>query len=81
MWNKTEYKISQHFACALEYGDYGDMTEEEISQFDAWVEYAQDGIAGHWSIEDHDGEDFGCCEVSGLFANRATVRYNFKTEG
>lgn len=77
MWNKTEYKISQHFACALEYGDYGDMTEEEITEFDNWVTNEQDGKAGHWSI-DEISEDYGKCEVTGLFSNLMLVNWNYK---
>jgi hypothetical protein len=29
---------------------------------------------GHWSDVDGSGEDWGRCEVSGLFAMRCTVR-------
>ena len=74
-----EYRIAEHFIFAIEYGDYGDMTKGEISQFKAWLENEQAGVVGHWSIEEHDGGNFGRCEVTGLFANRATVRFNFKT--
>ena len=80
MWDHYEYKIAEHLICALEYGDYCDMSEEEISQFKSWLEYAQDGKTGYWST-DYDGEDFGPCAVSGLFANRITVKYNFKDDG
>lgn len=73
-----EYKIAEHFIFVIEYSDYGDMTKGEIAEFKAWLGYVQDGIAGHWSIEEHGGEDYGICAVSGLFANRATVRFNFK---
>ena len=76
-----EYKIAEHYIFALEYGDYGDMTESEVTQFNNWLETEQDGIVGHWSIEEHDGGDFGVCAVLGLFANRATVRFNFRVKG
>ena len=81
VWDYYEYKIAEHYIFAIEYGDYGDMSKEEISQFNAWLETEQKGIVGHWSIEEHDGGDFGICAVSGLFANRATVRFNFKIKG
>lgn len=79
-WDYYEYKIAEHFIFALEYGDYSDMSDEEIVEFQSWVETEQDSVVGHWSIEEHDGGDFGVCEVTGLFANRATVRFNFKAE-
>ena len=77
-WDCYEYKIAEHYVFPLVCGDYEGMTESEISQFQTWLEFEQDGIVGHWSIGEHDGDDFGRCAVSGLFANRATVRYNFK---
>lgn len=79
-WDYYEYKIAEHYIFALEYSDYGDMSGTEIVQFNDWLENEQAGIVGHWSIGEHGGDDFGRCAVSGLFANRATVRYNFKTE-
>ena len=77
-WDYVEFKIAEHFIFAIEYGDYGDMTKGEISQFQAWLENEQAGIVGHWSIEEHSSEDYGRCAVTGLFARRATVRFNFK---
>ena len=77
-WDYVEFKIAEHYIFAIEYGDYGGMTKGEISEFKAWLENEQAGNAGHWSIEDHSSDDFGHCAVSGLFANRATVRFNFK---
>ena len=79
-WDYVEFRIAEHFIFALEYGDYGDMTKEEIAEFQVWLECEQGGVAGHWSIEEHSSEDYGRCAVLGLFANRATVRFNFKTE-
>ena len=78
MWNKTEYKISQHFACALLYGDNGDMTEEEIKEFDDWAFNEQDEKQGHWSIDSHPCEDYGRCEVTGLFSDLMLVSWNYK---
>lgn len=77
-WDYVEYKIAEHFIFAIEYGDYEGMSKEEISQFQAWLENEQAGIVGHWSIEEHGDGNFGRCAVLGLFANRATVRFNFK---
>ena len=74
MWNKTEYKISQHFATTIEYGD---MTEEEIDQFDEWQYNEQDGKTGHWSI-DEISEHYGKCEVTGLFSTLMSVSWNYK---
>ena len=77
MWNKIEYKISQYFACALEYGDYGDMAEDEVEQFEAWLINELDGRDGHWSI-DEISEDWGKCEVTGLFSSLVLVSWNYK---
>lgn len=78
MWNKTEFKIAQHFACALLYGDYGDMSFAEAQEFHAWRHNEQDGKQGHWSIDSHPCEDYGKCEVTGLFSNLTLVSWNYK---
>ena len=72
-----EYQIGQHFACALEYGDYGDMWDSEIQQFNVWLECEQGDKIGHWSIEEI-SENWGKCEVTGLLSDRMVVRFNFK---
>ena len=77
-WDYYEYRIAEHYIFAIEYGDYGEMSDQEISQFQAWLEYEQAGIAGNWSIEEHGMEDYGHCAVSGLFVNSVQVRFNFK---
>lgn len=77
MFKKISYNISQHFACAIEYGDYGDMSDEEINQFDDWQYNEQDCKKGHWSI-DEISEHYGKCEVTGLFSNLMRVSWNFK---
>lgn len=77
MLNKTEYKISQHFATTIEYGEYGDMSEDEIEQFDQWQYNEQDGKQGHWSI-DEISEHYGKCEVTGLFSTLMSVSWNYK---
>ena len=79
-WDYLECKIAEYYILALEYGDFGDMTASEVAQFNNWLEKKQDGVVGHWSIEEHDGGDFGVCAVTGLFANRATLRFNFKAK-
>ena len=77
MWNKIEFNISQHFATIIEYGEYGDMSEDEIEQFDQWQYNEQDGKQGHWSI-DEISEDYGKCEVTGLFSTLISVSWNYK---
>lgn len=72
-----EYKIGQHFACALEYGDYGDMSDDEMQQFNDWLESEKCDKVGHWSIQEI-SENWGKCEVTGLLSNRMVVRFNFK---
>lgn len=77
MWNKITYEISQHFACALEYGDYGNMSFAESQKFHAWRHAAQYGKTGHWSIDDC-SENYGKCEVTGLQSNLMIISWNFK---
>lgn len=77
LWNKIEFRISQHFACALEYGDFSDLTEDEQNEFQQWLECEQDGKTGHWTI-DEISEDYGKCEVTGLFSNLMQVSFNYK---
>lgn len=61
----------------MEYGDYGDMAEEEIQQIEDWLKYEQGDRVGHWNIQEI-SEDYGKCEATGLFSNRMSVRFNFK---
>ena len=77
MFKTITFNISQHFACAIEYGDCGDMSPEEIEEFDQWQYNEQDGKTGHWSI-DEISEHYGKCEVTGLFSNLMQVSWNYK---
>lgn len=74
MWNQTEYTISQHFACALEYGDFSGFSDYEEKEFLDWMAAEQDGKKGHWSIEEI-SEDYGKCEVTGLFSNLMLISW------
>ena len=37
-WDYYEYRIAEHFIFVLEYGDYGDMSEEEIKEIQSTID-------------------------------------------
>ena len=81
-WDHFEFKVSEHYLYALTYGidDDEGMSDAEVSQFEQWRIDAEDTATaagftvGHWTDVEDSGEDWGICEVSGLFAMRCTVR-------
>lgn len=77
-WNKEAWTISHYFACAVEYGDYGDMSADEIIQFDNWVNASQAGRTGYWSMDDEGGTNYQTCEITGFFSDCMEISYNFK---
>jgi len=85
-WNHYEYRIAEHFLSALINGDETGLDDDEQTQFEQWESQARaDAIAagytvGHWTVAEDSGEDWGICEVSGLFAMRCTVRLMIYTQ-
>lgn len=79
-WDSYDYRIAEHYLSALINGDMSGMDDAEIEEFDTWHDAAlQNARAagftiGHWSDVDGSGEDWGRCDVTGLFAMRCTVR-------
>ena len=78
-WDHYEFRIAEHYLSALINADTSGMDDAEERQFNEWVESAQSGICegftvGHWCDVDGSGEDWGRCDVTGLFAMRCTVR-------
>ncbi len=79
-WDHYDYRIGEHYLSALINGDESGMSDAESAKFDAWIETAQSNATesgftvGHWCDVENSGEDWGRCEVSGLFDMRVTVR-------
>jgi hypothetical protein len=80
VWDHYEFKISGHYLPALINGDYSGLEDEEIRELHDWMHGARvcamdSGFTvGHWSHDECGDDDWGRCEVSGLFAMRETVR-------
>lgn len=74
------YRIAERYLSALINGDYSGMSDAECDAFEAWQTAAHDNArsagftVGHWCDVEDSGEDWGRCDVSGLFAMRCTVR-------
>ena len=79
-WDHYEYKISEHYLLALIIGDETGLEDDEQTQFERWEEQARaDARAegwtiGHWTDVTDSSDDWGQCDVTGLFAMRSTVR-------
>jgi hypothetical protein len=76
-----DYTISQHWCCALEYGDFSGMNDSEESAVDSFAAMIDDYCA---SIGAHDalfsyGEEsfFGRDEISGLMADCVTLTVDY----
>lgn len=75
-----EYKIAEHFLSALIDGDETGLEDDEQTQFEQWESQAradahgEGWTIGHWTDVADSAEDWGRCDVTGLFAMRCTVR-------
>ena len=79
-WDYFEYRIAEHYLPAMVDCDLSGMDDTECKQYHAFDHQAHEtAIAagftvGHWSPVGDSGEDWGPCDISGLFAMRCTVR-------
>lgn len=79
-WQTFDFRIAEHYLPALINADESGMTDEESADLETWVSAVQREACppgysvGHWCDVDGSGEDWGRCDVSGLFAMRCTVR-------
>lgn len=75
-----EYIISDYFLTSLVYGDYSALGADDSRQFEEWqkqtIEDAEsDGFTVHqWDTLESTGDDWGRCEVTGLYASTVTAR-------
>ena len=79
-WGSYDYRTAEHYLSALINGDESGMSDPESTEFNEWRTGAESNVrdagftVGHWANMADSGEDWGRCEVSGLFAMRCTVR-------
>ena len=79
-WDSYEFKVAGHFLSALINADESGMSDEESAEFNAWEESARQNARnsgftiGHWSCDSEESDEWGRCDVTGLFAMRQTVK-------
>lgn len=69
-----EFQMLGCFVCPLLNGEMDELTDEEETQLDAFIEREIDNGIGHWSIDDDVG--FARCEVTGLMGDVVTLTFH-----
>jgi len=64
-----EVTIAEYFICAIEYGDFSELNDEEESQLDDWLDNYPYCI-----FECGDSEEFERCEITGLMTTCINVK-------
>ena len=64
-----EATIAECFICAIEYGDFSELNDEEESQLDDWLDNYPYCI-----FECGDSEEFERCEITGLMTTCINVK-------
>ena len=64
-----EVTIAEYFICAIEYGDFSELNDEEESQLDDWLDNYPYCI-----FECGDSEEFERCEITGLMITCINVK-------
>lgn len=75
-FNSEEFTIAEHYLSALINGDYSGMDDAEESDFDSWLQSAQNGRLGHWDCATE--SNFMRCDVTGLRADCVTATFYFR---
>ena len=71
-----EFCILECFACYIAYGDAGDLSEAETDAFDATErDLVESHGTGHWSIDTDYDEQYGRCEITGIFGRLIKATY------
>ena len=68
-FSEQKSDIATHWACAIEYGDYSELDDAEISQLEEWLsdypgacfQYGEDSF---FARDDISGMMADCCEVT-----------------
>lgn len=58
-----QYRIAEHFICAIEYGDYSGLSDEEQAQLEDFLANVPSKLFS-WGEESH----FAKCDVCGLYS-------------
>lgn len=72
-----DIQVCTAYVCYLEYGDCGDLSDEEIEQCDRWLERLLKGKAGWFDWSDEESF-FGHDEISGLAADVKEAKLYFR---
>lgn len=75
---KYEYRIGQHWLNYIFNGEISDLTDREVDLFDSWWDVSTEGKQAHISLGDEIiSDNFGYCDISGLFCNLVNVSVVF----
>lgn len=80
IWDSYDYKVAEHYVPAFINGDDSGLDDQDVQNLlefekNAWQAANAAGFTiGHWSAEGDDEGDYGKCDVSGLFADRAELK-------
>lgn len=75
-----EYTISDYFLTSLVYGDCSALGDAESRQFEEWQKQATGDAESegftvhHWDTLESTGDDWGRCEITGLYSSTVTAR-------
>lgn len=85
-WDTFDYRIAGHWLSALINGETSGLNDDEEKQFSEWEKKAKQNArdqgftVGHWCDVDGSGEEWGRCDITGLFAMRCTVQLHVYRE-
>lgn len=68
------YTIGTQFTCYAEYGDFDDLSDKEMRQFDnleqsSRIDAPEGYYFAHWSINTDQYDEFAKCEATGLMGS------------
>jgi hypothetical protein len=66
-FDKEYFNIGSHFICALAYGDYSGLTDDEIQDLECFISELPKSGNSHWDFGDY--EELDKCYVSGMLSN------------
>ena len=72
-FDQYDYRIADYFLSALINGDCTGLTDEESEELDTWESALPEGKGRIYDYEE-DSDNWGKCEISGLFAQIVTVK-------
>ena len=64
-----EVTIAEYFICAIEYGDFSELNDEEESQLNDWLDNYPYCIFEYGNID-----EYSRCEITGLMGSCVNVK-------